>query len=221
MLEDCEASHSIPVQLDTVGLGLGKTGFRLIYTTMPNFRVLWLLAQLCWVFPILALQSFVQQQPTRRVWLNSIVGVVSATALVSGTKGGTTASAADIVVVGDNNGLAVQLDAKAAAKEAVRVESTKGIAYMKAQLEAKDYDSLLEFTKSYDQILRKGAMGQAKKLMKESSSSSDVLTSITNAVTFDLIGINRSVRKGQENPEQAARYIQILQEDVNRFLSMD
>lgn len=112
--------------------------------------------------------------------------------------------------------IAAEDNAKEMAKETVRVEITKGIEYMREKLEAQDYESLLDFTKTYDQILRKSAMGQAKKLM-----SSSETTSLTNAVTFDLIGINRSVRKGQENPEQAAKYIQELQDDVERFLQLD
>jgi hypothetical protein len=142
--------------------------------------------------------------------------------VLPGTTTGTSSAAyaAPVAVVPDDIQMILVDDgeAKAAAKEAVRVETSKGIAYMRAQLEAQDYESLLEFTKTYDQILRKGYMGKAKKLM---SCSGDVLTSLTNAVTFDLIGINRNVRKGQVNPEQAAKYIQELQDDVNKFLALD
>jgi hypothetical protein len=90
--------------------------------------------------------------------------------------------------------------------------------YLRTQLDVQDYESIMDFTKTYDQILRKGYMGKAKKLM---STNGDVLTGLTNAVTFDLIGINRNVRKGQVNPEQAAKYIQELQDDVEKFLALD
>jgi hypothetical protein len=183
---------------------------------------------LLWAFPTLTLQLSLHQPitttTTRRAWLvnGSAAGVMAAAATVVVLPGTTTGSsaayAAPVAVVPDDIILVDDGEAKAAAKEAVRVETSKGIAYMRAQLEAQDYDSLLEFTKTYDQILRKGYMGKAKKLM---SCSGDILTSLTNAVTFDLIGINRNVRKGQVNPEQAAKYIQELQDDVNKFLALD
>jgi hypothetical protein len=185
----------------------------IIFYQQPSPMLPALCWALLWAFPTLALQLSrppITTTTTRRAWLVNGSAAVTVVVLPSST--------AAFAEIADDTMSLVDGDAKAAAKEAVRVESTKGIAYMRAQLEAKDYDSLLEFTKTYDLKLRKGYMGRAKKLM---SGSSDVLTSLANAVTFDLIGINRNVRKGQVNPEQAAKYIQELQDDVNKFLALD
>ena len=92
-----------------------------------------------------------------------------------------------------------------------------GIAYMQRCIDQADFTGLMEFTKTYDQVLRKGAIGKAKKTLE----SKDAATLISNAVTFDLIGINRSSRPGKENAEDAAKYLQELREDVQRFLDLE
>jgi hypothetical protein len=166
-----------------------------------------LLLLLLWACPTLALQlSQSATRTTRRSWLVN-AGTAAMVVLPSGLPSAALATEA-----------ADDLDAKVAAKEAVRVEIGKGITFLRTQLDAQDYEAIMDFTKTYDQILRKGYMGKAKKLM---STNGDVLTGLTNAVTFDLIGINRNVRKGQVNPEQAAKYIQELQDDVEKFLALD
>ena len=90
-----------------------------------------------------------------------------------------------------------------------------GVAYMQTCITNQDYNALLEFTKTYDQVLRKGAMGAAKKGLEGDT------TTLANAVTFDLIGINRSSRPGQTSQEQAQKYLDELKRDVNAFLALD
>jgi hypothetical protein len=105
--------------------------------------------------------------------------------------------------------------------DAVRRElysSDGGVAYMQRCLDQNDFTALLEFTKTYDQVLRKGAMGQAKKSLL---TEKETATQYSNAVTFDLIGINRSSRPGKENASDAAKYLQELREDVQRFLELE
>jgi hypothetical protein len=63
-------------------------------------------------------------------------------------------------------------------------------------------------------------MGKAKKLLQDKEVKSQA-TEFANAVTFDLIGINRSSRKGQENVESANKYLQELRDDVNKFLALE
>jgi hypothetical protein len=104
--------------------------------------------------------------------------------------------------------------------EAVRAEvdsSKGGVAYMAECLENDDFTSLLEFTKTYDQILRKSLMGRAKKSVEDKERA----TQLANNVTFDLIGINRNSRKGQENKEKALQYVQELRQDVKQFLELE
>lgn len=95
-----------------------------------------------------------------------------------------------------------------------------GVAYMQTKIDEKDFVGLMEFTKGYDLELRKLRMGTAKKLL-QSKEIKEEATGYANAVTFDLIGINRNSRKGQENVEGANKYLQELRDDVNKFLSLE
>jgi len=92
-----------------------------------------------------------------------------------------------------------------------------GIAYLEEALKKENYSDILEFTKTYDQVLRKSYMGQAKKLILDK----DKATSLCNAVTFDLIGINRNSRPNQESQVDAQKYLQELQNDVKAFLELE
>lgn len=120
---------------------------------------------------------------------------------------------------------AVEIDPAAVreAFDAVRREvlsDSGGVAYLQTAVESRDFPALLEFTKTYDQRLRKGAMGRAKKLLA-SKEAKEAATAAANGVTFDLIGINRSARPGQENVETAAKYLQELKDDVQKFLDLE
>jgi hypothetical protein len=94
-----------------------------------------------------------------------------------------------------------------------------GVARMQSLIDKSDYVALMEFTKQYDQVLRKQGIGRAKKLLLKEYSEKATL--LSNAVTFDLIGINRSSRKGQENQTQAFKYLDELRQDVNSFLELE
>ena len=74
------------------------------------------------------------------------------------------------------------------------LDSQGGVTYMQGRIDEKDWVGLLEFTKSYDLELRKLRMGKAKKLLQDKEIKAKA-TEYANAVTFDLIGINRSSRE--------------------------
>lgn len=95
-----------------------------------------------------------------------------------------------------------------------------GVSYMQGRIDNQDFPGLMEFTKTYDLELRKLRMGKAKKLL-QSKELKEQATSYANAVTFDLIGINRNSRKGQENVDEANKYLQELRDDVAKFLSLE
>jgi hypothetical protein len=95
-----------------------------------------------------------------------------------------------------------------------------GVAYMQGRIDKKDFEGLLDFSKSYDLEFRKRRFGNAKKLL-EGKELKAKATEYANAVTFDLIGINRSCRKGQENIESASKYLQELRDDVSKFLALE
>ena len=91
---------------------------------------------------------------------------------------------------------------------------------MQQRIDAQDWEGLLEFTKGYDQELRKARMGKAKKLL-QSKELKEQGTSYANAVTFDLIGMNRNSRKGQESVDGANKYLDELRQDVGKFLELE
>jgi hypothetical protein len=98
--------------------------------------------------------------------------------------------------------------------------SEGGVAYMQGRIDNKDLAGLLEFSKSYDLEFRKRRFGDAKKLLQDKEVKAKA-TEYANAVTFDLIGINRSCRKGQESVESANKYLQELRDDVTKFLALE
>lgn len=120
----------------------------------------------------------------------------------------------------------VALPTKAAVQttfDAIRYELQSpegGVSYMQARIDAKDWAGLMEFTKTYDLELRKLKMGKAKKLLP-SKELKEKATGYANAVTFDLIGINRNSRQGQESVEGANKYLQELRDDVATFLTLE
>jgi len=95
-----------------------------------------------------------------------------------------------------------------------------GVAYMQARIDKEDLAGLLEFSKTYDLEFRKRRFGNVKKLLQDKKVKSKA-TEYANAVTFDLIGINRSCRKGQENIDSANKYLQELRDDVTMFLTLE
>ena len=95
-----------------------------------------------------------------------------------------------------------------------------GVAYMQGRIDEKDFTGLLEFTKTYDLELRKKNMGKAKKLLQSTEIKSKA-TEYANAVTFDLIGINRNSRNGQESVDGANKYLQELRDDAGKFLELE
>jgi hypothetical protein len=162
---------------------------------------------------------------TRRGWINNQLAVMSTMTIVSGIytvpQPCTAATSSQ-----DDNQVVVDIVARAAAFDAVRQElQVNGIPYMQQQIENENYDNLLEFTKTYDLVLRKGKMGKAKKFL-QSSNEKDLATQYCNNVTFDLIGINRSCRGANNNPdpnrkENAMKYVSELQQDIELFLALE
>mmetsp|Transcript_14908 Transcript_14908/g.30896 ORF Transcript_14908/g.30896 Transcript_14908/m.30896 type:complete len:223 (+) Transcript_14908:90-758(+) len=98
--------------------------------------------------------------------------------------------------------------------------SEGGVAYMQGRIDQEDLEGLLEFSRTYDLEFRKRRFGGAKKLFQDKEIKAKG-TEYANAVTFDLIGINRSCRKGQENVASASKYLQELRDDVNKFLALE
>lgn len=91
---------------------------------------------------------------------------------------------------------------------------------MQERIDQEDWVGLMDFTRTYDLELRKKLMGRAKKLLQSKNIKSDA-TTFANGVTFDLIGINRASRKGQESVSSANKYLQELRDDISKFLALE
>jgi len=97
---------------------------------------------------------------------------------------------------------------------------TGGIATLGKYVESSDYINILEFTKFYDLEFRKAKMVKARKFITNKDAKEKGLY-FSNAVTFDLIGMNRGSRKGQENIDEVKKYYGELRSDVLNFLDLE
>lgn len=103
----------------------------------------------------------------------------------------------------------------------VRDELEKGgIVELGALIEKEDFNGIMEFTKEYDLDFRKAKMGKARKFIT-SKEDKEKAVLLCNAVTFDLIGMNKASRTGQQNIENVKKYYQEMKDDVHSFLEME
>ena len=79
---------------------------------------------------------------------------------------------------------------------------------------------IMQYTKESDAYFRKAKLGKARKLLTDNALKGDAIL-MSNAVTFDLIGINRASRPGQENKEEQLKYLEELKKDIQRFLELE
>eukprot|EP00957_Ditylum_brightwellii_P125582 9572408-Ditylum_brightwellii.AAC.1 len=63
-------------------------------------------------------------------------------------------------------------------------------------------------------------MGRARKLLTDKALKDEAVL-MCNAVTFDLIGINRASRSGQEDSEVAMKYLVEMRADLKKFLELE
>eukprot|EP00586_Coscinodiscus_wailesii_P023040 CAMPEP_0172504818 /NCGR_PEP_ID=MMETSP1066-20121228/181618_1 /TAXON_ID=671091 /ORGANISM="Coscinodiscus wailesii, Strain CCMP2513" /LENGTH=148 /DNA_ID=CAMNT_0013281173 /DNA_START=307 /DNA_END=753 /DNA_ORIENTATION=+ len=104
---------------------------------------------------------------------------------------------------------------------AVRSElesSSGGISVLEAAVSKREWENVKEFTKYYDLEFRKAKMGRAKKMMSDKKMKEDA-TMLCNAVTFDLIGINKAARV--EDFDSAEKYLKELKDDISSFLAFE
>ncbi|KAL7558973.1 hypothetical protein ACA910_006315 [Epithemia clementina (nom. ined.)] len=96
------------------------------------------------------------------------------------------------------------------------------LALLQQAVENRQFAALLELTKSMDVSLRKQVLGAAKAFVSAETvaNSPTTPTQYCNNVTFDLIGMNRYSRPGQEQVEQVEFYFQQLQKDMRGLLHL-
>mmetsp|Transcript_5892 Transcript_5892/g.12788 ORF Transcript_5892/g.12788 Transcript_5892/m.12788 type:complete len:209 (-) Transcript_5892:382-1008(-) len=82
------------------------------------------------------------------------------------------------------------------------------------------FEDVMQYTKESDAYFRRGKIGKARKLLTDKDLKGEAIQ-MSNAVTFDLIGINRASRPGKENKEEQLRYLGVLKTDVERILELE
>lgn len=79
----------------------------------------------------------------------------------------------------------------------------------------------MQYTKESDAYFRKAKLGKARKLLTDEKLRSTDSLYLSNAVTFDLIGINRASRPGKQNKDEQLRYLTELKDDIEKFLKLE
>jgi hypothetical protein len=92
-----------------------------------------------------------------------------------------------------------------------------GVLFLKQLIVEERYDTIKEFTKFYDAEFRKVKLGKVRKLLTDKKLKEEALQ-LSNAITFDLIGINKASRVKDGN--EAIRYWTELEEDIIKFLQL-
>ena len=107
-----------------------------------------------------------------------------------------------------------------AIRDELEGKGTGGLAFMQTRLERGEYAELLEFTKQWDLDFRKAVLGKARKAMPKGPDR-DRAVLVANAVTFDLIGINKAIRAtGKEDAAEAKRWFNTLVDDIQDFATL-
>lgn len=104
--------------------------------------------------------------------------------------------------------------------DAVRQGLSSGYLDLGILVENEDYEQIMEFTQNYDMEFRKAKMGKARKFVT-SKAEKDKAVLICNAVTFDLIGMNKGSRVGQRDINQVKKYYEEMKIDIQRFLDLE
>jgi len=82
------------------------------------------------------------------------------------------------------------------------------------------FEEILQYTKESDAYFRRAKLGKARKMLTDKDLKGEAVL-MSNAVTFDLIGINRASRPGKENREDQLRYLEELKKDIAKFLELE
>ncbi|KAL3763320.1 hypothetical protein ACHAW5_007712 [Stephanodiscus triporus] len=82
-------------------------------------------------------------------------------------------------------------------------------------------EEVMQYTKESDAYFRKAKLGKARKLLTDDKLRGGDSIYISNAVTFDLIGINRASRPGKVNKDEQLKYLDELRRDIEKFLDLE
>lgn len=160
-------------------------------------------------------QSSNVTNPTRRSLFQKAISVLLSSSLGGALMGSSPANAKEKVPV--------TKDAISASFQAVRDELEApdgGMKSLEVLIGTEDFSGIMEFTKGYDLEFRKAKMGKARKFLT-SKEDKDRAVALCNAVTFDLIGMNKGSREGQQDINKVKKYYEELKTDVYSFLELE
>ncbi|KAL7437143.1 hypothetical protein ACHAXM_005557 [Skeletonema potamos] len=107
--------------------------------------------------------------------------------------------------------------------DAIRTELTSSngvVATLSNLIDNGSFEEILQYTKESDAYFRKAKLGRARKLLTDKDLKGESVL-MSNAVTFDLIGINRASRPGKESRDDQLRYLEELKKDIEKFLELE
>jgi len=107
--------------------------------------------------------------------------------------------------------------------DAIRTElssPTGVVSTLKSLIDKGSFEDILEYTKESDAYFRRAKLGKARKLLTDKELKGESVL-MSNAVTWDLIGINRASRPGKEDREEQLKYLEELKSDVAKFLELE
>eukprot|EP00985_Skeletonema_marinoi_P012868 scaffold6284_cov86-Skeletonema_marinoi.AAC.5 len=107
--------------------------------------------------------------------------------------------------------------------DAIRNELTSSsgvVATLSNLIDNGSFEEILQYTKESDAYFRRAKLGKARKMLTDKDLKGEAVL-MSNAVTFDLIGINRASRPGKENREDQLRYLEELKKDIAKFLELE
>jgi len=114
--------------------------------------------------------------------------------------------------------------------DAVVASSSEGIATLMSLIAANSRAEILEFTKNWDLEFRKARMVSCRRALlkslkdggsttaEETEKISATLTALANAVTFDLIAINKCFRGEASDSIKALEYIKVMEGEIAEFV---
>ena len=92
---------------------------------------------------------------------------------------------------------------------------------MSRLIDSGSYEEVMQYTKESDAYFRKAKLGRARKMLTDDKLRGGESIYLSNAVTFDLIGINRASRPGREDKGEQLRYLDELRKDIEKFLELE
>ena len=158
-------------------------------------------------------QTSTSLEATRRNFINQSIATITATAITFQVQ----------PAVAKEAPIEITPQIVQEAFDAIRNELTSSsgvVATLSNLIDNGSFEEILQYTKESDAYFRRAKLGKARKMLTDKDLKGEAVL-MSNAVTFDLIGINRASRPGKENREDQLRYLEELKKDIAKFLELE